>query len=155
MCGAEERSAEKRWAVAVVVLCLFQLRVYFSKVQAYTYYFENRNNRGRVIIFDIGGAPGGGFGGPGGFGGHGGGFFSLSSSSGLPLLLLLLKPPQDHQNHHQDHQNHHQGIAPLRTNPLLLHADKWGDKKININRPTQSAVQNGLHCVLSRITKHL
>ena len=54
---------------------------------------KNRNNRGRVRIFDIG-VTGGGFGGPGGgFGGPGGGFFSLSSSSGLPLLLLSLKPP--------------------------------------------------------------
>ena len=35
----------------------------------------------------LGGAPGGGFGAPGD------GFFSLSSSSGLPLLLLPLKPP--------------------------------------------------------------
>ena len=34
------------------------------------------------------------FGGPGdGFGAPGGGFFSRSSSSGLPLLLLSLKPP--------------------------------------------------------------
>ena len=45
------------------------------------------------VIFDIGGGLGGGVGGPGGFGGPGGGFFSLSSSSGLPLLLLSLKPP--------------------------------------------------------------
>ena len=50
-------------------------------------YFEHRNNRGRVIIFDIGRVPGGGFGGPGG------GFFSFCSCSGLPLLLLPLKPP--------------------------------------------------------------
>jgi len=36
----------------------------------------------------------GGPGGPGtGFCSPGGGFFSLSSSSGLPLLLLSLKPP--------------------------------------------------------------
>ena len=33
------------------------------------------------------GGPGGGFGAPGGV------FFSLGSSSGLPLLLLSLKPP--------------------------------------------------------------
>ena len=47
-----------------------------------------------VIIIDIGGGPGGVVGGPGsGFGGPGGVFFSLSSSSGLPLLLLSLKPP--------------------------------------------------------------
>ena len=38
------------------------------------HYSENRNNRGRVIIIDIGGGPGGGIGGPGGvFGGPGGG----------------------------------------------------------------------------------
>ena len=56
-------------------------------------YSENRNNRGRVIIFDIGGVPGGGFGGPGGgFGGPGGGF-SDNRSSGKPLLLLRLKKP--------------------------------------------------------------
>ena len=54
---------------------------------------ENRNNRGRIIIFDIGGVPGGGFAGPsGGFGGPGGGF-SNSRSSGKPLLLLRLKKP--------------------------------------------------------------
>ena len=38
------------------------------------------------MLFGVGG-PGGGFGAPGGV------FFSLSSSSGLPLLLLSLKPP--------------------------------------------------------------
>ena len=44
------------------------------------FYSENRNNRARVIIFDIGWGPGCGVGGPGG------GF--LSGSSGLSL------PPQ-------------------------------------------------------------
>ena len=49
-------------------------------------YSEHRNNRGRVIIFDIGEGPGGGFGGPGGG-------FSDRRSSGKPLLLLRLKKP--------------------------------------------------------------
>ena len=89
-----------------------------------TPYSKHRNNRGRVIIFDIGGVTGGGFGGPGGgFGGPGGGF-SDSRSSGKPLLVLKLKnQPQDHQNHHQDRQNYHQGLALLTTSPLMLEAD--------------------------------
>ena len=50
-------------------------------------YSENRNNRARIIIFDIGWGPGCGVGGPGG------GFFNVNSFSGLPLLLFPLKPP--------------------------------------------------------------
>ena len=50
-------------------------------------YSENRKNRARVIIFDIGWGPGCGVGGPDD------GFFNVNSHSGLPLFLTPRKLP--------------------------------------------------------------